>query len=116
MVLTDAQGAELEALVEACRPPPRCRPSTFAARWRRSLALHERGEVALHPRRTRPLVEGGADLHPLGALGRVGPRLGRAQARGVELGMAVLDGTSIRTHAKAAGASKKGTSQRRRRR
>ena len=31
-----------------------------------------------------------------------------AQERGVELGMAFLDGTSIRAHAKAAGASKKG--------
>ena len=29
----------------------------------------------------------------------------RAQARGVELGMAFLDGTSIRAHQKAAGAS-----------
>jgi hypothetical protein len=31
-----------------------------------------------------------------------------AQERGVELGMAFLDGTSIRAHAKAAGAAKKG--------
>ena len=31
-----------------------------------------------------------------------------AQARGVELGMAFLDGTSIRAHPKAAGAPKKG--------
>lgn len=30
-----------------------------------------------------------------------------AQARGVELGMAFLDGTSIRAHQKAAGAAKK---------
>src|SRR6185312_14930963 len=36
----------------------------------------------------------------------VWPRL--AQARGVELGMAFLDGTSIRAHPKAAGAPKKG--------
>ncbi len=34
--------------------------------------------------------------------------LAMAQERGVELGMAFLDGTSIRAHAKAAGASKKG--------
>jgi hypothetical protein len=31
-----------------------------------------------------------------------------AQARGVELGMAFLDGTSIRAHHKAAGAPEKG--------
>ena len=34
--------------------------------------------------------------------------LDMAQKRGVELGMAFLDGTNIRAHAKAAGASKKG--------
>src|SRR5215217_5823396 len=34
--------------------------------------------------------------------------LGLAQTRGVELGMAFLDGTSIRAHLKAAGAPKKG--------
>jgi transposase len=34
--------------------------------------------------------------------------LAAAQGRGVELEMAFLDGTSIRTHAKAAGAPKKG--------
>jgi hypothetical protein len=33
--------------------------------------------------------------------------LAMAQARGVELGMAFLDGTSIRAHQKAAGATKK---------
>ena len=35
-----------------------------------------------------------------------------AKARGVELGMTFLDGTSIRAHAKAAGASKKGDLER----
>ncbi len=54
------------------------------------------------------MVDGGPDLHPL-----VPPRvrerlLAMAQARGVELGMVFLDGTSIRAHAKAAEASKKG--------
>jgi transposase len=38
--------------------------------------------------------------------------LGMAKQRGVELGMAFLDGTSIRAHAKAAGASKKGELER----
>ncbi|CAA9237125.1 MAG: Mobile element protein [uncultured Acetobacteraceae bacterium] len=35
------------------------------------------------------------------------PLLDTAQARGVELGMAFLDGTSVRAHQKAAGAAKK---------
>ena len=34
--------------------------------------------------------------------------LDMAKARGVELGMAFIDGTSVRAHAKAAGAAKKG--------
>ena len=38
--------------------------------------------------------------------------LGLAQARGVGLGMVFLDGTSIRAHAKAAGAAKKGDLER----
>jgi hypothetical protein len=35
-----------------------------------------------------------------------------AQARGVELGMAFLDGTNIRAHQKAAGAANKGATER----
>jgi hypothetical protein len=35
-----------------------------------------------------------------------------AQARGVQLGMAFLDGTSIRAHQKAAGAAKKAPTRR----
>ena len=35
-----------------------------------------------------------------------------AQARGVQLGMTFLDGTSIRAHEKAAGAARKGAPQR----
>lgn len=47
----------------------------------------------------------------------VWPRLlEAAQAWGVELGMAFLDGTSIRAHPKAAGAPKRGTSRQRNRR
>lgn len=34
--------------------------------------------------------------------------LGLAQERGIGLGMTFLDGTSVRAHAKAAGAAKKG--------
>lgn len=42
--------------------------------------------------------------------------LDMAEKRGVELGMAFLDGTSIRADAKAAGAAKRGTLRKRRRR
>lgn len=39
--------------------------------------------------------------------------LAMAQSRGVDLGMAFLDGTSIRAHQKAAGAAKKTSTRRR---
>src|SRR5688500_7351551 len=74
-VLTDARWAVLEPLVEACRPHAKVPPSdlrrtveaiiwrcTNGARWRAIPA--ELGSW---------LVEGGADLHPLGEAGRVGP-------------------------------------------
>ena len=38
--------------------------------------------------------------------------LGLVQERGVQLGMAFLDGTSVRAHQKAAGAARKGDLQR----
>src|SRR5881275_228438 len=64
------------------------------------LAAPERRQVAQYPRRARALVEGGADLHPLGALGVWERLLNLVQQRGVALGMAFLDGTTIRAHQK----------------
>lgn len=56
----------------------------------------------------RALVDGGSDLHPVGTA-RVWERLlALVQERGVRLGMVFLDGTNIRAHQKAAGASRKG--------
>lgn len=56
------------------------------------------------------MVEAGADIHRLGVWKRL---LTLVQARlGVALGMAFLDGTSLRAHQKAAGAAKKGELQR----
>ncbi len=53
------------------------------------------------------MVDGRPDLHPLNPA-RVWVRLlSMAQECGIELGMAFLDGTSIRAHQKAAGAAAK---------
>src|SRR4051812_505474 len=117
VVLTDAQLAELEALVEACRPPPKVPPSDLrgtveAILWRCTNGANWRSI----PAELGPWWIAAQIFIRWARLGVWDRRLDRAQARGVELGMAVLDGTSIRAHAKAAGASKKGTSQRRRRR
>ena len=71
-MLTDAQWAVLEPLVERCRPhakvPPSNRRRTMGAiLWRR-----ERRQVALGAGRAGILVDGGADLPPLDPAGRVG--------------------------------------------
>ena len=108
-MLTDGQCAALEPLVEACRPrgttPPRDLRRTIAAiLWRHRNGATWRAIPAEHGpwwRAAQPFLR----WSRLGAWERL---LGLAQAGGVELGMAFLDGTSIRAHAKAAGARKKG--------
>jgi transposase len=108
LVLTDEQWAVLEPLVEARRPPAKVPPSNL--------------------RRTVPAIiwrhTSGAKWHALleefrswwmaaqtfirwSRLGVWERLLAMAQARGVELGMAFLDGTSVRAHQKAAGAARK---------
>ncbi len=116
-MLTDEQWALLEPLVEVCRPPAKVPPSnlrrtvsailwrhTNGAKWR---ALPEEfgpwGVRAL-PGRRRLAAQTFIRWSRLGVWERL---LVMAQARGVELGMAFLDGTSIRAHQKAAGATKK---------
>src|SRR5918911_4102208 len=97
MVLTDGRWAALEPLIEACRPkgktPPRNLRRTVAAIIRRHAngAKWRAVPAELGPRwRAAPLFIRRAELG-------VWPRLlEAAPARGVELGMAFLDGTSIR--------------------
>src|ERR687893_2229685 len=108
-VLTDAQWAELEPLVSACRPhaevpPLDLRRTVEAIIWRCTNGAKWRSISA--------------DLGPWWKAAQIFIRWARlgvwdrlltmAQEQGVELGMAFFDGTSIRAHAKAAGASKKG--------
>ncbi len=108
-MLTDGRWAALEPLLEGCRPkgktPPRdLRRTIEAIIWR-----HENGAKW----RAVP-----ADLGPWWRAAQLFIRWARlgvwerlleaVQERGVELGMAFLDGTSIRAHSKAAGAPKRG--------
>ena len=102
-MLTDGRWAALEPLVEACRPkgktPPReLRRTVEAIVWRhRNGATWRAIPAELGPRwRAAQLFIRWAEL---GAWQRL---LEMAQGRGVELGMAFLDGTSIRAHPKAA--------------
>ncbi len=109
MVLTDERWAAPEPLVEACRPrakvPPRHpRRTVEAIVWRCRNGARWRAV----PAELGPWWMAAQTFIRRARLGVWERLLEEAQARGVELGMAFLDGTSIRAHAKAAGASKEG--------
>jgi transposase len=108
-MLTDTQWAELEPLVEACRPHAKVPPSDLrrtveAIIWRCTNGAKWRSI----PAELGPWWKAAQIFIGWARLGVWDRLLALAQARGVELGMAFLDGTSIRAHAKAAGAAKKG--------
>ncbi len=111
-MLTDAQWAVLEPLIEAVRPaekvPPQYLRRTISAIvWR-----HDNGTKW----RAVP-----AELGPWWMAAQTFIRWSRLrvwermltldQKKGVQLGMTFLDGTNIRAHQKAAGAAKKPTLQ-----
>ena len=109
VVLTDAQWAMLEPLVEACRPHAKVPPSDLrrtveAILWR----CQNGAKWRAIPAELGPWWRAAQIFIRRARLGAWDRLLDLAQERGVELGMAFLDGTSIRAHAKAAGASKKG--------
>ena len=109
VVLTDAQRAELEPLVEACRPHAKVPPSDLrrtveAIIWRCTNGAKGRAV----PAELGPWWKAAQIFIRWARLGVWDRLLDMAQKRGVELGMVFLDGTNIRAHAKAAGAAKKG--------
>jgi transposase len=108
-MLTDGAWMNLEPRLEVCRPkgktPPQdLRRTISAIVWR-----HQNGA------KWRAIP---ADLGPWSRAAQIFIRwaragvwerlLARVQARGVELGMVFLDGTSVRAHQKAAGAARRG--------
>ena len=111
---TDAEWAVWEPLIEAVRP----RGKTLPKDLRRTMAAifwrHQNGAKW----RAIPMELGpwwlAAQLFirwaKLGVWERL-LELAQEQAGGLELGLAFLDGTNIRAHAKAAGAPKKGDLQ-----
>src|SRR4028118_763438 len=112
-MLSDAQGAVLEPLVEACRPHSKVPPSNLRRTLSAILWRHENGA------KWRSLP---ADLGPwwmaaqtfirwarLGVWERL---LALVQEQGLALGIAFLDGTSVRAHQKAGGAARKGALRR----
>jgi transposase len=108
-MLSNVQWAELEPLVEACRPHAKVPPSELrrtveAILWRCTNGAKWRSI----PAELGPWWKAAQIFIRWSRLGVWDRLLAMAQERGVELGMAFLDGTSIRAHAKAAGTSKKG--------
>jgi transposase len=109
VVLTDAQWAVLEPLVEACRPHAKVPPSDLrrtveAIIWRCANGAKWRSI----PAELGPWWKAAQTFIRWARLGVWDRLLDMAHKQGVELGMAFLDGTNIRAHAKAAGAPKRG--------
>ena len=99
VVLTDAQWAVLAPLVEACRPHAKVPPSDLrrtveAIIWRCANGAKWRSIPT--------------ELGPWWKAAQIFIRWARLGVWDRLLDMASLDGTSIRAHAKAAGASKRG--------
>ena len=112
-MLTDAQWAELEPLIEAVRPPAKVplrhlRRTISAILWR-----HDNGaKWRAVPDELGPWWMAAQTFIRWSRLGVWERLLTLVQEQGVQLGMTFLDGTSIRAHQKAAGAAKKATHQR----
>src|ERR671917_2652569 len=101
-MLSDAQWALLEPLIEICRPKGKTPPQDLRRTLSAILWRHQNGAKW----RSVPEALGpwwrAAPVFMRWARAGVWERLRqRAQERGIEPGMTLLDGTTIRAHAKA---------------
>ena len=112
-MLADTQWAELEPLIEACRPKGKTPPQDLRRTISAILWRHQNGaKWRAIPEELGPWSRAAQMFIRWAHLGVWERLLLLAQGRGVQLGMTFLDGTSIRAHQKAAGAAKKGALQR----
>ena len=112
-MLADTQWAELEPLIEACRPKGKTPPQDLRRTISAILWRHQNGaKWRAIPEELGPWSRAAQMFIRWAHLGVWERLLLVAQGRGVQLGMTFLDGTSIRAHQKAAGAAKKGALQR----
>ncbi len=108
-MLTDAQWARLEPLIETCRPKGKTVPRDLRRTLSAILWRHQNGaKWRSIPSDLGPWSRAAQTFIRWARLGVWERLLGLAQERGVHLGMTFLDGTSIRAHQKAAGAARKG--------
>ena len=108
-VLTDAQWAELAPLIEACRPRGKTRHHDLRRTIEAILWRHQNGaKWRAIPAELGPWWAAAQTFIRWSRLGVWERLLEAAQARGVALGITFLDGSNIRAHQKAAGATRKG--------
>src|ERR1044071_10046811 len=113
-MLSYSPWAELEPLVEACRPKGKTPPQDLRRTLSAILWRHQNGaKWRAIPAALGPWSRAAQTFIRWAHLGVWERLLLLAQERGVQLGMTFLDGTSIRAHHKAAGAEKRGAPARR---
>ncbi len=108
-MLSDAQWAMLEPLVEACRPKGKTPPQDVRRTLSAILWRHQNGaKWRAVPAELGPWWRAAQVFIRWARLGVWERLLNLVQERGVRLGIVFLDGTSVRAHQKAAGAARKG--------
>ena len=108
-MLTNAQWAMLEPLIEACRPKGKTAPQDLRRTMSAILWRHQNGaKWRSVPAELGPWSRAAQTFIRWARLGVWERLLGLSQEKGVQLGMTLLDGTSIRARKKAAGARRKG--------
>ena len=109
-VLTDAQWAALAPLIAQCRPPHKTEHKNLRRTIEAIVWRHENGaKWRSIPPHLGPWWMAAQTFNRWSHHGVWDRLLELAQQRtGLQLGMAFLDGTTIRAHQKAAGAAKKG--------
>jgi transposase len=108
-MLTDAQWAMLEPLVEQCRPKGKTPPQDLRRTLAAILWRHQNGaKWRAIPAELGPWWRAAQTFIRWARLGVWERLLKLVQERGIQLGMTFLDGTSVRAHQKAAGARRKG--------
>ena len=108
-MLTDAQWAMLEPLVEQCRPKGKSPPQNLRRTLDAILWRHENGaKWRAVPAELGPWWRAAQTFIRWARLGVWERLLHLVQNHGIQLGMTFLDGTSVRAHQKAAGARRKG--------
>lgn len=108
-MLSDEQWSDLEPLIEACRPHAKV-PSPHLRRTVEAILWSHQNEAKWRslPAEFGPWWMAAQTFIRWARLGVWERPLSLVQERGVRLGIVFLDGTNIRAHRKAAGASRKG--------